>query len=83
MLLACTILLVGIAGALLAGAPASPPAKTDFQSTVGGIGAGVAVDPSLCVRAFDDCVATDCGWRHGPVAGGDRFCPLHGFGPRR
>jgi hypothetical protein len=56
----------------------SDEVRQTFQYSVGGMGTGPAVHSARCGRAFDMRVTPSCIWRHGAVAGGDRYCPLHG-----
>ena len=83
-LLVTVIVLALGAGAVLAfgGAAQAPePTPKSFQELVGGLGTGPAVHPARCGLAFDRPVAGSCSWRHGAVAGGDRYCPLHAAFP--
>jgi len=84
-LLVLVFLLAAFAAGALAfggGHPEPGARPIPMQRAVGGFGAGPAVHPARCARAYDGRVTPFCSWRHGAVAGGDRYCPLHGAAPR-
>ena len=79
LLVVLVMLVVGAGAILVVGPESAPrPEREMFQDTVGGLGAGTAVHPERCGRAFDGRIAPFCSWRHGAVEGADVFCPLHG-----
>lgn len=71
-LAAMTVALVLGAAAVLVVAPSRASAGSPA------LGVGPAVHPFVCGHAFDARGNPQCSWRHGPLAGGDRYCPLHG-----
>jgi len=50
-----------------------------FQTLVGGLGVGPAVDLSHCAYCFDPRHSTGCRENVGELPGGVAFCPYHGF----
>jgi hypothetical protein len=77
-----TLLLSAAAAAILV-LGASPPRDergTEFQRLVGGLGLGVAPDPSRCETAFDRRLCPQCSYDLGPIPAGTIFCPHHGGG---
>jgi hypothetical protein len=80
LLLAATVALALAAGAVLATAAPPPQRVADaeaFQSLVGGLGLGAAVDLSRCAPEFDPRVERACSLRFDPIPCGSSFCPAH------
>jgi hypothetical protein len=48
-----------------------------FQTLVGGLGFGPAIDLSDCPFAFDPRLSPRCKQNAGPIMGGAFFCPHH------
>jgi hypothetical protein len=81
LLLATTIALAAAAGWVVADggrAPGRAAASREFQSLVGGLGLGPALDLSECGHAFDPRLAATCARGTAPVVGGATRCPHHG-----
>jgi hypothetical protein len=51
----------------------------EFQSLVGGLGFGSALELSRCATSFDPRVCPGCPQDGGPVPAGAAFCPYHAF----
>lgn len=49
-----------------------------FQTLVGGLGGGAAVDLARCARAFDPRLDDGCAFRTHPVPAGGAYC-AHGL----
>ncbi len=68
--------LVLVAAAIVAAQPRSVagPRSAEFQRIVGGLGAGPAIDLSVCAPDFDPRVADVCRGDLDPIPGGGAFC---------
>jgi hypothetical protein len=51
--------------------------QREFQTLVGGLGMGPAVDLSRCAFSFDPRLCPDCPLNHEPVPGAACFCRQH------
>jgi hypothetical protein len=57
--------------------PAQEAHERAFQSLVGGLGFGPAVDLSGCAFGFDPRLDGSCAVDRGPIPGGGYLCPRH------
>lgn len=81
ILLATTVALAAVAGGVVADggrAPGRAAASRGFQSLVGGLGLGPALDLAECAHAFDPRLAAACARATSPIPGGAARCPHHG-----
>jgi hypothetical protein len=80
-LLIVLLLLAGAAGAVLVTEGQAQDRRQahaeEFQSLVGGVGFGPALDLSGCAFGFDPRLDGSCSEEDGPVPGGACFCPRH------
>jgi len=76
LLLAGTLLLVTIAGLVVACDRPAPPGL-EFQRLTGGLGLGTATDLDRCAAEFDPRLDPACAWRLEPLPGASLFCPSH------
>jgi hypothetical protein len=70
------------AGAVLLGESVREPRHRqvrEFQSLVGGLGFGPALDLGRCEFSFDPRLCGHCSGDVGIVPGGMTFCPHHGL----
>lgn len=51
--------------------------RAEFQSLVGGLGFGAAVDLSECAFSFDPRLRPNCSHIEGPIPAGFFLCPKH------
>jgi hypothetical protein len=82
LLIVLCFLLIGVAVALTvecASWHAREARARDFQSLVGGLGFGPALELSRCAASFDPRLCPGCPQEYGPVPAGAVFCPYHGF----
>jgi hypothetical protein len=73
-------LAIGAGVILVADALEKPTATAqahEFQTLVGGLGFGPAVDLARCPNSFDPRLAHRCPADLGPIPGGGFFCPYH------
>ncbi|MCC7137634.1 MAG: hypothetical protein IT460_04315 [Planctomycetes bacterium] len=78
--LGVTLALTAGATAVLAGGGGDPvqhARAAALQRTLGGLGAGTALDLRTCAVAFDPRLEATCRCRVDPVAGGGSYCRGH------
>lgn len=58
--------------------PKEAARSAEFQTLVGGLGGGPAIDLARCARAFDRRLDDGCAFRTHPVPAGGAYC-AHGL----
>lgn len=77
LLLALTLVLPAAATAAVLFGGDGVAASEEFQTLLGGLGQGPALDLTRCPHEFDPRLGVACTWSLEPVPGGSHVCPVH------